>query len=750
MGKLKYSLISLLAVCLTAGGVFAAWQFTDGTIENPDPVDVNVSTEGLKDLEFQYVSIKFDPGVGVFPNDNQQTEIINIKGSALKQTDYNTIFPDYSYMPVVMEEDTVTHYFSHWKEKNGDENYVYYLDETLNEDKVFEAVYVSADNPLMYTYDVKTNRLLNVVGAFTFNKEINDDRSFSGAEYKLVNFISTGRKSYSQTRDFCYAVNYNGKTYKALSTTNTQDLGTVIGSDYVYDGLYDVFFRYNKNNESNVTNDGSWWIFGDYMTFSRKYNYELIGNPSGTWAVGKNPISLGYLSENEDLTDANNPKLIKNYMCEKVYFPKSTMVDGVNNSSREFKISASYFSGMIALTPYDSNNGSAKPVMKINDEAKKYVDFSKTSEGANLKVIDPNVEYFMVYATVTYKKIITYFYDYELGCNIYVFGYHPETIEMDFKPIFIRDNYFRSAIYSMAVSNYNVSNGKFDTYSVPLFEDKTIGESVEYFKEKGLYQEAINLLISPPTQKVKDTFDGVDYTYTFKGLELNGLKNSNPSLVSFENIKTAKPESDYHYYLRYEYGNVFAAKQTNDEYVYVHKNTKSFKDNTAITEPLFLKNTYYIGTSVLGIWDGKDVEASKTSSKTFIHSTGLYYPTISGSTWTIKKVVGINYLKNGNISSWYGTNVAAWVWKGSGSGKWAKAINKGFGNANQVVIIDLDITDFLIARTTKSDGSSTWGDGNTTWNQTGNSNFNKYSADNAVAQINGTDGNLSISFISTK
>ena len=409
MGKLKYSLISLLAVCLTAGGVFAAWQFTDGTIENPDPVDVDVSTEGLKDLEFQYVSIKFDPGVGEFPKEDQQTEIINIKGSALKQTDYYTIFPDYSYMPVVMEEDTITHYFSHWKEKNSDESDVYYLDQNLNEDKVFEAVYVTADSPLMYTCDVETNSLLSVVGAFTFNKEIVDDRNFSGAEYKLVNFISTGRKSYSQTRDFYYAVYYNGKIYKALSTTNSQDLGTGIGSDYVYDGLYDVFFRFNKNNESNVTNDGSWWIFGDYMTFSRKYNYELIGNPSGTWAVGKNPISLGYLSENEDLSDANNPKLIKNYMCEKVYFPKSTIVDGVNNSSREFKISASYFSGMIALTPYDQNTGSAKPVMKINDEAKKYVDFSKTSQGANLKVIDPNVEYFMVYATVTYKKINTYF-----------------------------------------------------------------------------------------------------------------------------------------------------------------------------------------------------------------------------------------------------------------------------------------------------------------------------------------------------
>ena len=44
MGKLKYSLISLLAVCLTAGGVFAAWTFSDANYNSSEDVDIGVNS----------------------------------------------------------------------------------------------------------------------------------------------------------------------------------------------------------------------------------------------------------------------------------------------------------------------------------------------------------------------------------------------------------------------------------------------------------------------------------------------------------------------------------------------------------------------------------------------------------------------------------------------------------------------------------------------------------------------------------
>ena len=81
MGKLKYSLISLLAVCLTAGGVFAAWSFSDG-IENPDPVDVNVSTEGLGGMEFMQVNIKFDANGGTYKDGSTEKSIVSKKYQA--------------------------------------------------------------------------------------------------------------------------------------------------------------------------------------------------------------------------------------------------------------------------------------------------------------------------------------------------------------------------------------------------------------------------------------------------------------------------------------------------------------------------------------------------------------------------------------------------------------------------------------------------------------------------------------------
>ena len=79
MGKLKYTVLGLITMCLTAGGVFAAWKFSENSLNLPEDIDVNLSTEELGGLEFDYVSVKFDANGGVFAGGDTEKSIFSKK-----------------------------------------------------------------------------------------------------------------------------------------------------------------------------------------------------------------------------------------------------------------------------------------------------------------------------------------------------------------------------------------------------------------------------------------------------------------------------------------------------------------------------------------------------------------------------------------------------------------------------------------------------------------------------------------------
>lgn len=199
MAKTKFTLISLLAMCLTAGGVFAAWTFADDPIENPDPVGVDVSTEGLGGMEFMHVTVKFDANGGVFPDRTTVQSLTSKKYQAISADAYTTLFPDFSYFPTKNVAGEI-YRFSNWSVGPNSTDY-FSFDNGFDEDSTLYAQYVPATYPAIYK-STDTN-FESPLGFFKVN---------SGTEYHLRNFIATGMKNHSaQNRGFHYVIKDGSK-----------------------------------------------------------------------------------------------------------------------------------------------------------------------------------------------------------------------------------------------------------------------------------------------------------------------------------------------------------------------------------------------------------------------------------------------------------------------------------------------------------------------------------------------------------
>lgn len=434
MGKLKYSLISLLAVCLTAGGVFAAWTFSDGIYNSSENVDVGVNSGFLPAdrYEFNEVKITFNSGRGEFPNDLTSLSMNNPKSQSIDVDEYNKIFKDFDSYPVVKDQNgNPTAYFSHWVDANKINDDGYHFDEALNEDTTFVAQYVPANNPVLCK---KTESGIEKLRYFT----INNDTSYSGNEFMISNFIVSapdrngwGNQS-TVNRSFEYVVLFdsnddgNLEEFSTLNKLNVNDddtLETVQNKDYIYNGLYTIFFRAETNNDS------SWKIYGGNTFFQRDYNFELVGTPAGSWDVSSpDAPKFGYINT---ITEYGVEKKV--YKINKAYFPKETMVDGTLKTDRNFKIASPYFPGSYGLCNTSSNDTYKHTYKYEDEETLLYLKDSDTTAAANL-MIDSEYEYFDIEIKVSYQKINTFFNDPDLGCNIYVFGNIPDLIEIFLSP----------------------------------------------------------------------------------------------------------------------------------------------------------------------------------------------------------------------------------------------------------------------------------------------------------------------------
>ena len=309
MGKIKYTLISMLAVCLTAGGVFAAWTFTENSAFEEEKVDVNVSTEALGGLEFDYVSVKFDANGGVYDDGSTSKSITSRKYQSVNSIQYNELFPDYSYFPT-----NGNLVFSHWSKEQTNGKY-FSFDNGFDEDDILYAQYVEPTNPAIYKNFDEDGIEDELVGYFTFNKN---------TEYHMRNFIATGMKNHSNNkRGFHYVVKYNNQEYKVLATKDLNQGGYVVnkGWDYLVNGLYNIYFDPTKVPNTNIgSGDLGWSLYGDKCFFEPQYNYRLAGNPVASDAEGgwsdpsPNPISFSYETTSED-------GLTKTYSINKVVFP---------------------------------------------------------------------------------------------------------------------------------------------------------------------------------------------------------------------------------------------------------------------------------------------------------------------------------------------------------------------------------------------------------------------------------------------
>lgn len=400
MGKLKYSLISLLAVCLTAGGVFAAWSFSEGSIENPESPDVNISTEGLGGMEFDYISVKFDANEetysgACFDNNIDITEktITSKKGQSVNAPQYLEKFPNYNAFPSCGDR-VFSHRSTVMNADVNDPDEYFTFDVGFSTDVTLYAQYVDKTNPAIYKKYSDTS--FELMGYLT---------KHSGTQWHIKNFIVEEMAHYStETRSYSYTIEYNDIKYDLKSVSNSSGyLNSTYkiqyGKDYVVKGLYNVFFDPNKvTYESADSGTLGWILYGGKAYFQPLYNYRLKGNPVADgddgWTSNKNQISFRWSHDDGDQ---------KVYVIDKVYFPKYTPT-----TSREFKPYISHFD-VWPLRDINYNDAdSISPKMYVSGDSNPTGDviYAGSEKGSNLKIKDD--------ATATAYQV-TLYVDYGRG-----------------------------------------------------------------------------------------------------------------------------------------------------------------------------------------------------------------------------------------------------------------------------------------------------------------------------------------------
>lgn len=713
MGKLKYSLISLLAVCLTAGGVFGAYVFSNNTIYNPEDFSVegNPNLLPVDRYEFSEVQISFNAGQGKFLNGDTYVTMNSPKSQSIDLDEYNRIFNNFDSYPVVKDQNgNITAYFSHWVDANKINDDGYHFDEAINEDTTFVAVYVPKNNPVLCK---KIGDNIEKLHYFTINTET----SFTGGdEFKISNFIVSevdrngwGNQS-TVNRSFQYVVLFDDDgdgeptTYSTLNAMSDGELGTMPQKDYIYNGLYTVFFR------DIVNDDVSWQIYGGNTFFQRDYNYEIVGTPAGNWDVSSpNAPKFGYVN-----TDNNG---IKTYKITKAYFPKQiTMDDGTLDASREFKIASPYFAGSYGLCNISKENTYKHTYKYTGDTSTYYLNNTKPDTddtSANLVIrSDCDYEYFDITIKVSYESIQDYYFDPDLGCNIYAFGSIPDEIEIIMEPYKYQIHYYNKAGTEIEYTEYvkygGVSNeyNKFvpendDPYDFPskgweveTWLDRDTNEPISfsglsinknYFVKPvfALSEEELptkNLIIKQPTSESAITthtipiYQGynvqrsLDYyeekgTYVneraifdlttsdyltvntnkfyFDNFALNTLEATSYSYAS--NIKTSEINNDTTYYVRYAAKNVL--------YYYASNNSTHTYKYSSLYETNIYSNMIYTGYKILGLNVGLDRIESNIKGHNLNCPDGKYYITKNTSNWTILRVVKVNYKDNQDWNS---------------------------------------------------------------------------------------------------
>lgn len=521
MAKTKFTLISLLAMCLTAGSVFAAWSFLEGSLENIEPVDTNVSTEGFSGFEFMHVTVKFDANGGAFPDGSTVQSLISKKYQAISADAYTTLFPDFSYFPT-KNVDGEIYRFSNWSVGPKTTDY-FSFDNGFDEDSTLYAQYVPATYPAIYK-STDTN-FESPLGFFKVN---------SGTEYHLRNFIATGMKNHSaQNRGFHYVIKDGTNTYDIKAsqsyTNNTHGYSFTEGRDYLVNGLYNIYFDPNK---SPLVNDGSgdlgWLVYGGKAFFEPQYNYRLVGNPVASnsddpsgWAdPSPNPVTFKYVS-----TSANG--LTKNYLIDRVDFP---FYEG--EATREFKpyIANFGFYPLRDVDYQDSDKLYPKMYHASDNTTKEHLTYASDSKGANLKLKSNSVITYRVTMSVTYedRKPFNVTYDNSTTETYYSFNNYPVSMTVAMEPYEHKINVYSDKNAAEPSSFDVLSNSKWAEHdsAYPLKEyTDSIAKKYEGVAWKDIYTdkvidfENININKSYHVYPVYDVVDATTYNLTLSVYE---------------------------------------------------------------------------------------------------------------------------------------------------------------------------------------------------------------------------------------
>lgn len=555
MGKLKYSLISLLAVCLTAGGVFAAWTFSEGIIENPDPVGVDVSTEGLGGMEFMHVNVKFDANGGQFPDGTTEKSVTSKKYQAITADAYTSLFKTYADFPTKQVEGQ-TRYFSNWSVNPGDDSTDYFsFDNGFTEDDTLYAIYVPSTNPAIYKNFDDASLDDELLGYLRVN---------SGSEYYMRNFIATGMKNHSNNkRGFHYVIKQGATEYKVLAskTLNKSTYGFQInqGTDYLVNGLYNIYFDATKTpNEGTTSGDLGWFVYGGKAFFEPQYNYRLVGNPVASntadengntgWSdPSPNPVTFRYVSTSAD-------GKTKNYVIDRVDFP---FWEG--EATREFKPYIANF-GFYPLRDWDYQNSDKlypKMYHASDTTTKAHLGYSGDSKGANLKILNSSVLAYKVTMSVTYEDRKPFDVSYDNGVNeTYIsFNNYPVSMTVGLEPyehkinIYENTNAAEPSQVKYALSNAIWSertNYPDKTHNLISLKYNGIGWR-DYFTDKEIDFSEININKSYHIYPVYEEQDALTYDLILSVVE--GGKYIDVPIAIYEGKKVS---ASIDYYLNHE------------------------------------------------------------------------------------------------------------------------------------------------------------------------------------------------------
>lgn len=551
MEKLKYSLISLLAVCLTAGGVFAAWSFSEGDLEQLEEVTVNVSTEGLGGMEFTHVNVRFDANGGSYSDDTTIKTLLCKKHQSISSDTYNTLFANFSCFPT-KKVGNETYYFSNWSTSPKGTDY-FSFDNGIEEDCTYYAQYSPSSNPAIY----KSTDLNNPLGYFKLN---------SGTEYYMRNFVATGMKNHSNNnRGFHYVIKYEDMLYNILSsksfTNNKYNYSFDQNKDYLVDGLYNIYFDKNKNADNELNDDSGtigWVLYGGKALFEPQYNYRLVGNPvasdneNGWKDPSPNPISFKYDS-------TSNNGLTKTYIIDRVDFP---FYDG---ETRDFKPYIANF-GIYPLKSYhNSETDKLYPLMiAANDDVtKEHLSYTGNDNGANLLITNDTILTYKVTMTVNYENRQPFLTTYANGTSETYFSFtnYPISMTVALEPyehnIYIHNSKNDSEFTRIPV----LSNQKWENYEncFPTKVDNTlpISKVIKGYAWKDYYTDSI---IDFENLKVNKSY----HVYPdYKEVEAEKVTfNLNVFIETYKNIpipmyKGHTIARNIRYYLEEENDNVF-------------------------------------------------------------------------------------------------------------------------------------------------------------------------------------------------